>query len=153
MTTEARALRIGELSARTNVSVRSIRYYEAQGLLHSKRASNGYRCFDETAVPRVAHIRELFAAGLCSSKIAELLPCIEGTEVTIAPSPHLLDELLDADDRLDRQIRDLQVARSVLQSLIRATRNGSSTDLVTAQRRVDRPASGSRSRNVRPPSV
>ena len=41
---------IGELSARSGVSPRSLRYYEQQGLLASTRGDNGYRHYDDEAV-------------------------------------------------------------------------------------------------------
>ncbi|MEU6192280.1 MerR family DNA-binding transcriptional regulator [Streptomyces sp. NPDC047061] len=43
-------MKIGELSHRTGVSTRLLRYYEQQGLLHPSRLPNGYRDFHEHAV-------------------------------------------------------------------------------------------------------
>ncbi|WP_458315938.1 MerR family transcriptional regulator [Mycolicibacterium brisbanense] len=78
-------MRIGELSRRTGVSERSLRYYEQQGLLAATRTPNGQRQYAETAVDRVIHIQELFAAGLRSNTIAGLLPCMRDTDGGIGP--------------------------------------------------------------------
>lgn len=59
-------MRIGELSARTGVSIRSLRYYDDQGLLPAERTSGGHRAYPEAAIDRVIRIQELFAAGLNS---------------------------------------------------------------------------------------
>lgn len=59
-------MRIGELSRRTGVSARSLRYYEAQGLLTSVRSEAGQRHYSDAAVQRVSLIRQLFGAGLSS---------------------------------------------------------------------------------------
>jgi DNA-binding transcriptional MerR regulator len=40
-------MHIGELSERTNISRRLLRYYEEQGLIFSERSPNGYRSYDE----------------------------------------------------------------------------------------------------------
>ncbi|MCZ9340439.1 MerR family DNA-binding transcriptional regulator, partial [Streptomyces sp. TRM76130] len=56
-------MRIGELAAATGVSTRSLRYYEAQGLLSVERLANGYREYDERAVRQVALIQDLYRAG------------------------------------------------------------------------------------------
>ncbi|MEW2441090.1 MerR family transcriptional regulator [Micromonospora marina] len=69
-------MRIGELSARTGVSARSIRYYEQQGLLAAVRTASGQRVFAESAVDRVRLVQRLFDAGLSSRRVAELLPCV-----------------------------------------------------------------------------
>lgn len=53
---------IGELSRRTGVSTRLLRYYEGQGLLEARRGPNGYRSYDEDAVATVRKIRALLAA-------------------------------------------------------------------------------------------
>ena len=52
-------MRIGELSRRTGVSVRLLRYYEDQGLLAPARLPSGYRDYDGGAVEQVQLIRVL----------------------------------------------------------------------------------------------
>ena len=39
-------MRIGELARRSGTSARSIRYYEQQGLMVSRRDPNGYRNYN-----------------------------------------------------------------------------------------------------------
>ena len=67
-------IRIGELAARTGVSTRLLRYYEAQGLLHADRDGNGYRMYGESAVERVRLIRELLESGFTTELIPFSLP-------------------------------------------------------------------------------
>ncbi|ABM07836.1 DNA-binding transcriptional MerR regulator [Pseudarthrobacter sp. PvP004] len=69
-------MRIGELAAATGASVRSLRYYEDQGLLSPLRSQSGQRTYSHDAVQRVGLIQRLFDAGLCSKAMTELLPCI-----------------------------------------------------------------------------
>jgi DNA-binding transcriptional MerR regulator len=113
-------MKIGNLSERTGVSVRSLRYYEEQGLLLSTRTAGGHRTYPETAVDRVIRIQELFAAGLNSAKIVEILPCMR--DVDGSPSEHatprLTEELRAERDRIDRQILEIQRTREVLSSVI-----------------------------------
>ncbi|PZT68966.1 MerR family transcriptional regulator [Streptomyces sp. SW4] len=75
-------MRIGELSRRTGVSPRLLRYYEAQGLLEAERGPNAYREYDETAVPTVRRIRALLDAGLSTEVIREVLPCVRDERPT-----------------------------------------------------------------------
>lgn len=71
-------MRIGELSRRTGVSARSLRYYEQRGLLAACRDASGYRRYGAEAVEAVGRIRELLAAGLSTEVIREVLPCAHG---------------------------------------------------------------------------
>jgi predicted transcriptional regulator len=59
---EETAMLIGELSARTGVSQRLLRYYEEQGLLQPARDPNGYRRYGENMVTTVHQVRALLAA-------------------------------------------------------------------------------------------
>jgi DNA-binding transcriptional MerR regulator len=57
-------VRIGELSRRTGVSTRMLRYYEEQSLLAPERSGNGYRSYPASDVDRVRQVRALLDAGL-----------------------------------------------------------------------------------------
>ncbi|MEW1738152.1 MerR family transcriptional regulator [Nocardia beijingensis] len=115
-------MRIGELADRTGVSVRSLRYYETKGLLNSQRSSGGQREYAESAVDRVRRIQEMFAAGLHSDTIGELLPCIhdvDGTPNAMA-TPFLVEKLAEERARIDQAMRDLRRTGEVLDGIIRA---------------------------------
>jgi DNA-binding transcriptional MerR regulator len=107
-------MRIGELAAKTGVSVRSLRYYEEQELLASVRTPSGQRHFPESAVDRVQLIQQLYTAGLPSKSILDLLPCVVDGRAT----PELLDRLSAERDRIDRQIGDLVSTRNKLDTVI-----------------------------------
>ncbi len=107
-------MRIGELATRAGVSVRSLRYYEQQNLLASERSSTGQRHYSKSAVDRVRLIQQLYAAGLSSKAILELLPRVVNGRAT----PELLSGLSAERDRLDEQIGDLLSARARLDTVI-----------------------------------
>jgi DNA-binding transcriptional MerR regulator len=109
-------MRIGELATRTGVSVRALRYYEEQNLLASERSPSGQRQYPDSAVDRVQLIQQLYAAGLSSRSIADLLPCVVNGEAT----PELLDRLSAEWDRIDSRIGDLVGARDRLGTVIAA---------------------------------
>ncbi|MER6944521.1 MerR family transcriptional regulator [Nonomuraea sp. NPDC000554] len=68
---------IGELASKAGVTVKALRYYEEQGLLHPRRAPNGYREYGESAVARVANIRLLLSSGLTAHDVRAFLPCLD----------------------------------------------------------------------------
>ncbi|TBL71202.1 MerR family transcriptional regulator [Paenibacillus thalictri] len=69
-------MKIGELSHLTGVSVRSLRYYEQQGLIHSVREDNGYRSYNQLVVEQVRTIRFYLDLGLTTEQIAGFLQCV-----------------------------------------------------------------------------
>jgi DNA-binding transcriptional MerR regulator len=66
-------LGIGELSRRTGVSVRTIRYYCDEGLITAQRTTGGHRVFDASAVDLLQVVRRLRALGLGLVAIEEVL--------------------------------------------------------------------------------
>ena len=109
-------MRIGEVAARAGVSDRALRYYEERDLLPAQRSHSGQRHYTEGAVARVRLIQRLYAAGLSSRVIAELLPCVH----TGVASPAQLDLLAVERERVDRQVRELVAARDQLDAVITA---------------------------------
>jgi DNA-binding transcriptional MerR regulator len=113
-------VRIGELAERAGVSVRSLRYYEEQGLLASTRSASGQRHYTEDAVERVRFLQRLYTAGLSSRTIAELLPCIDAP--SHATTDAAFDRMLQERDQLSAHIDELIHARDALDQLIVANR-------------------------------
>ena len=107
-------MRIGELAAKAGVSVRALRYYEEQGLLHSTRSPSGQRHYAETAVERVLLIQMLYGAGLSSRTIADLMPCVDAKVST----PESRARLAAERDRIDAQIEELTRTRDKLDTVI-----------------------------------
>ncbi len=68
-------MRIGELSDRSGVSARSLRYYEKHGLITAQRGANGYREYAESAVERAATIHSLFGLGFPRPVVHSVLAC------------------------------------------------------------------------------
>ncbi|MFC8705875.1 MerR family transcriptional regulator [Streptomyces anulatus] len=89
-------------------------------LLSAERTPGEHREYAEAAVARVQRIQELYAAGLCSSKIAKLLPCMRDSDGGPAETADafLVDELTVERARIDRIIEDLQHSRSLLDTVI-----------------------------------
>ncbi|MET8351647.1 MULTISPECIES: MerR family transcriptional regulator [unclassified Micromonospora] len=115
-------MRISELARQTGATPRALRYYEEQGLLKPARRASGYRDYDGQAVRTVRHIQLLLSAGLGTTAIAEILPCVPDDTTVLAPTcPELLDALAEERTRITRSIETLAAARDILDRLIRGT--------------------------------
>ncbi|MFF3753262.1 MerR family transcriptional regulator [Streptomyces sp. NPDC002018] len=113
-------MRIGELASRAGVSVRSVRYYEEQGLLASVRSPSGQRHYTDDEVERVAFIQRLYAAGLSSRTIIELLPCVDAPSEENSDSA--LERMAQERERLSAHIADLVRTRDTLDGLMATAR-------------------------------
>ena len=109
-------MRIGDLAARAGVSVRSLRYYEEQGLLTSTRSAGGQRHYAEGDVERVAFVQRLYAAGLSSRTITELLPCVDSP--SDENSDAAMERMAAERDRLSAHIDELLRTRDALDVLM-----------------------------------
>ncbi|MBJ7290165.1 MerR family transcriptional regulator [Williamsia sp.] len=113
-------MRIGELARECGVSARSIRHYDAHGLLSAQRLSNGYRDFPTSAIESVTQIRMLIAAGFTVETIAEVLPCMNGTQVDMCPEVAGLIRKTLSD--IDTEMNELERKRRLVDELLAGQR-------------------------------
>lgn len=127
-------MRIGELSRRTGVSVRALRYYEEEGLIRPARGGNGYRDFGPGAVEAVRQIRGMIESGLPTRIIREVLPFLDGPAALMpeVPCAYMLDEVARQRALLDRRIRFLTGNRDALDAYLRAARSAAETAVTSA---------------------
>jgi DNA-binding transcriptional MerR regulator len=112
-------MRIGELARRAGTTPRALRYYEEVGLLDPARSSANYREYVEADIAMVERIQTLFAAGLSSPAIAQILPCVQDPTVVVTGTcPELLDGIAAERERITASIDSLIQARTVLDSII-----------------------------------
>ena len=121
-------MRIGEAAKRAGVSPRALRYYEERSLIASRRSPSGQRWYSEEVVARVRLIQLLYAAGLSSTAVAKLLPCLHTGVPTAAQTA-----LLEAErERLDARVAELVETRDRLDAVIAAATDSAGRCAATA---------------------
>lgn len=106
-----RTYKIGDVSRRTGISVRRLRFYADQGLLPpAARSATGYRLFTDADLVRVDLIRALRDAGIGLSAIREVL----------SGSESMADILNLRLAELKAQIRSHQRTAAALAAILRA---------------------------------
>lgn len=113
-------MKIGELSRKTGVSVRMLRYYEAEGLLAPVRSQTGYRDYGPSSVDTVERIRLLGNAGMTLATIRDFLPCSLDRRHSFEPCDELQSKLLMQIEAIDEQSRKLSESRKLLTELLEA---------------------------------
>jgi DNA-binding transcriptional MerR regulator len=111
---------IGELSRRSGVSPRSLRYYEQQGLISARRGGNGYREYGEAAVTRAATIQSLFGMGFPRDVVEAVLGC--SGPATPAAHDQAADALARVRDEMDARIGLLTQTREAIDEFLTARR-------------------------------
>ncbi len=114
-------MRIGQVAARTDVSIQTLRYYERRGLLPApSRLSSGYRRYSPDAVHRVLFIRRAQDLGFTLQEIGDLL----GLWADSAKSCVAVEERARVTlDRIEGKIRDLQRMSRALAQYVTACRD------------------------------
>jgi DNA-binding transcriptional MerR regulator len=99
---------IGELSRRTGLSVKTIRYYSDEGLVpEASRSPSGYRRYDAAALARLEFVRTLRDLGLDLATIRRVLD--RHADLRAVAAAHA--------DALAAQIRLLRVQRAAVRAL------------------------------------
>lgn len=75
---DERWIPIGELARRAGVAASALRFYEAQGLITSRRSAGGRRHYSHGDLRRVAFVRAAQAVGLSLEAVAAALRGLPG---------------------------------------------------------------------------
>jgi len=109
-------LTIGQVAKRSGVSVATIRFYEAQGLISGRRTEGNHRVFRRDVLRRVALIKVAQRTGVGLAKIREALATLPEGRVPTAADWRKLSESWRAE--LDERIKRLERLRDQLDSCI-----------------------------------
>lgn len=113
-------MRIGVLAQQTELSTKTIRYYEAIGVLPKpERTSSGYRDYTGDTAERLRFVRSAQAVGLTLGEIREILAYRDRGET---PCTHVVDVLRRRAAQIDQQIEQLETMRAELRRLERRAR-------------------------------
>jgi len=108
-------VKIGELAAASGMTTKTLRFYDASGLLSPQaRTANGYRHYGPDALARIDFIRRGRAAGLTLAQIKEVIDIRDGGH---APCAHVTQLLATRLSELDQQIADFAALRATVAEL------------------------------------
>ncbi|MFI0242389.1 MerR family transcriptional regulator [Streptomyces sp. NPDC016845] len=116
-------LTIGQLARRTGLTVRTIRFWSDEGVLHpATRSDGGYRLYDAESVARLELIRTLRELGLGLDDVRQVVSGEK--DIAAVAAAHVA--------ALDAQIRVLRVNRAVLSTV--AKRNSTTEETALMNR-------------------
>ncbi|MGC9369741.1 MAG: MerR family transcriptional regulator [Paracoccaceae bacterium] len=119
-------MQIREAARFLEISPRSLRHYEREGLLAPARDPNGYRRYGPDDLRRAERIRDLIAVGFSTREIAGMSPCLAddgagACEAGIEALEHKLAQI-------DKLIAELGERRQQTQARIQTFRDALSND-------------------------
>jgi DNA-binding transcriptional MerR regulator len=108
-------MRIGELARSAGQTPKTIRFYEAEGLMPDPpRTPSGYRVYGDEDIERLRFIRMAKRLGLSLGEIGGILCLHDRRDPTCAHVRSLLDEKLA---QIERALAELQAFRSEISRL------------------------------------
>ncbi|MFC7927981.1 MerR family transcriptional regulator [Streptomyces cinereoruber] len=117
---DGKHMQIGEVAARTELSLRTIRHYEETGLVvPSARSRGGFRLYTETDVARLMVIRRMKPLGFTLDQMRDLLDATDRLDADADADVDRLDaddaedaeDATNATDRLDADEREALLER------------------------------------------
>lgn len=115
-------MRIGQVTHRTGVAPRMLRYYEEQDLLRPRRRRNGYRDYTDADVAQVTTIKNLSRSGMPTRFIKIILDRQTGTTTWTDTCDDILAGMVrDQIAELDAKITCLTTSRTTLAQFLHQT--------------------------------
>lgn len=110
---------IGELAQRAGTTAKTLRFYEAEGLLPEPgRTTAGYRDYDPDVVHRVTFIRDAQRAGFTLRQIGQVLDIRDSGE---PPCEHVGQLIQQRITEVEQRLAELAQTRTHLQELAKRT--------------------------------
>jgi DNA-binding transcriptional MerR regulator len=117
---DGKHMQIGEVAARTELSLRTIRHYEETGLVvPSARSQGGFRLYTEADVARLMVIRRMKPLGFTLDEMRALLEATDRLDTDDAPAAvgereELLERVRGFEEIAQQRVADLrtQLARA-----------------------------------------
>lgn len=118
-------LTIGRVAKLTGMTAKTIRYYEAIGIVPGPRRSlAGYRLYDQAGVDRLRFIRRARALGLPLRRLTALIGALNGSAPHRPLRPHLVALVRDQLTTVEQQLAELDLLRRELRLVSRRMRRG-----------------------------
>ncbi len=108
-------MNISEVSARSDLPAKTIRYYEDIALIAPGRDANGYRRFSEEDLHKLTFLSRARALGFTIEDCRALLALWEDQSRASADVKRIAGEHLEA---IEAKIRDLEAMRNTLAHLV-----------------------------------
>jgi len=108
-------MKIGELAKLTGCSVQTIRYYEKENLLASKRRSEGnFRLYDQSAVEQLTFIKHCRSLDLALSEVRQLIELNQSPDMRCDDVNNMIDNHIE---QVEQRMKELEELRQHLTSL------------------------------------
>ena len=139
-------LRIGEAARLLGVTAKTLRFYEAKGILPpARRNGAGYRLYSPEDLERVRFVLRLKEVGLVLDEVREVLTCAE--EACCGGTGPQLEKMLRSKlDEVRSRIRDLRAVSRKLEETLASIREAAerSRDADRCEEEICLPQRGSR---------
>jgi DNA-binding transcriptional MerR regulator len=116
-------MHISDLAAEAGVTVKAVRYYEAQGLLKPRREPNGYRTYSAEDVLVVREVKALLSLGLTTEQTYPFIECLRAGNDRADVCPASLTAYRARIADVDRRIAELADLRARLTDLLTDAEN------------------------------
>lgn len=111
-------MKINEVVKLTNVSARSIRYYEKMGLIKSKRTTNNYRVYTNEDIKIIGKIQLFILAGVPLKNIKYIVPCTLHTDQVLM-CKDLEAMFFEEVKNIEQRIKSLKISKKILLEIIK----------------------------------
>lgn len=110
-------LTTGELAKHCGATLRTVRFYEGEGLIEADRSCGGHRAFDRQAAERLKLILDFREAGLSLSEIRELFELKSSAGCPQSASKNMTSFLMEQQQVLERKIETLERLKGELSQM------------------------------------